>query len=320
MFKVEDLVRATKGTLLRGNLADAVKGISIDSRSIGRSFAFIAIKGDNFDGHDFVAQAIARGARAVIIKPSPATARLISSHPGISFIAVRDTVRALGDIASFHRARFNIPVICVTGSSGKTTVKEMVAHVLGLKFNVLKNEGTKNNHIGVPLTLLRISPRHKAVVLEIGTNHFGEVRNLASIARPNIGIITNIGPAHLGYFKTLAGVYIEKVTLLDCLDEPRIAVLNADDYFLSKRLPRRETRAFSLGFAIHKKSDFSASQIKLKTKSAEFVLNKRHRYILPNPGMQNIYNALSAITVARIFGLGHQDIAARLSDFILPPG
>ncbi|MCX5697602.1 MAG: UDP-N-acetylmuramoyl-tripeptide--D-alanyl-D-alanine ligase [Candidatus Omnitrophica bacterium] len=378
MFTISELLQATKGKLIRGRADISVRGISIDSRTIEPSYAFIAIKGDNFDGHDFIARAIAKGAKAIVYQSSlrgrcsPVIARsdfcdeaisksVIASAPAalrndggarndsrkVAFIEVRDTVKALGDIANFHRMRFDIPVIAVSGSSGKTTAKEMIAHVLAFKFKVLKSEGTKNNNIGLPLTLLRLTPKHEAVVLEIGTNHFGEVRNLVSIARPNMGIITNIGPAHLGHFRSLAGVYIEKATLLDCLDRPRIALLNADDLFLGsslrgRRLPVIARRGlcdeaisrnviasapaalrndvFSLGFGVRKKCDFFASKIRLKERTAEFLLNGRHRYVLSNPGMHNIYNALPAIATARLFGLGHNDIARRLSDFIFLRG
>ncbi len=318
MFRVEELVKVTKGRLLRGDLEDTVMGVSIDSRTIKSSYAFIAIKGDNFDGHDFIAQAIVKGAKAVIVQYHVSSIRCHEKK--VAFIQVKDTTKALGDIANFHRMRFNIPVIAVSGSSGKTTAKEMIAHALAFKFKVLKSEGTKNNNIGLPLTLLQLTPRHEAVVLEIGTNHFGEVRNLASIARPNMGIITNIGLAHLGHFKTLAGVYIEKATLLDSLDKPRLALLNADDFFLSKKLTQGIRSHFAIGFGVRKKCDFFASKIRLKERTVEFLLNGRYRYILSNPGMHNIYNALPAIAVARIFGLGHKDIARRLSDFIFLRG
>jgi UDP-N-acetylmuramoyl-tripeptide--D-alanyl-D-alanine ligase len=318
MFSISELLQATKGRLISGRIDLKAAGISIDSRAIKASEAFIAIKGENFDGHDFISQAIAKGAKAVIVQRR--VSAISRREKKVAFIQVEDTVKALGEIANFHRHRFNLPVIAVTGSAGKTTAKEMIAQVLSCRFKVLKNEGTKNNHIGLPLTLLRLTPRHEAVVLEIGTNHFGEVRNLAGIARPNIGIITNIGPAHLEYFKSLAGVYIEKATLLDCLDGPRLAILNADDFFLRQKLGLPEPGYFALGFGIRRQSDIVASGVKIKDGSVEFLLNRRHRYRLPNPGAHNIYNALAAISVGRIFGLGHQAIAARLADFRLPQG
>jgi UDP-N-acetylmuramoyl-tripeptide--D-alanyl-D-alanine ligase len=317
VFTVGELLQASKGRLIRGSSDMAVKGISLDSRTLQPGEAFIAIKGDRFNGHDFISVAINQGARVIIFSEE---CRTTKPPAKASFIQVRDTTWALGEIAAYHRARFNLPVIALSGSSGKTTAKEMIAHTLAEKFKLLKSEGTQNNHIGLPKALLRLNAWHDIAVLEIGSNHFGEVRNLAEIARPNIGIITNIGPAHLEYFGSLAGIYLEKTTLLDCLDKPHLAILNADDFFLRKNLARKGFRPFSLGFGICHKSDFFACGIKITQQGIGFSLNQRYAYHLSEPGVHNIYHALVAIAVARIFGLGHNYIARRLRSFTLPKG
>ena len=158
------------------------------------------------------------------------------SNPKISVISIKDTTRALGDIARFHRLRFKIPVIALTGSAGKTTTKEMIAAVLSRKYKVLKNEGTQNNHIGVPLTLLKLKPDHRIVVLECGTNQPGDIVWLADVARPQVAVITNIGESHLEKLKTTSGVLKEKWTLTSFMGPKILVIINADDPLLSAQI------------------------------------------------------------------------------------
>ena len=312
MFKVVELLKVTGGKLISGSLDISVKGISIDSRSVRRGEAFIAIKGEKFDGHDFIPAVIKNGVSCIITEKD-------EKREGVVFIKVKDTVKALGDIARFNRVRFsNIPVIAVTGSNGKTTAKDMIAWVLSKKYKVLKNEGTKNNHIGLPLTLLKLDSSYDAAVLEIGTNHFGEVDYLSKIACANIGVITNIGPSHLEYFKNLQGVFKEKYTLINKLDKPSIAILNADDKFLKAKALGPKKRPFIVSVGISNKSDFSASGIRYVSGKPGFTVNRRFKFALNVPGYYNIYNSLLSIAVARIFGLGYGEISSRLSKFSLP--
>jgi UDP-N-acetylmuramoyl-tripeptide--D-alanyl-D-alanine ligase len=312
MFKVVELLEVTRGKLISGSSGVSVKGVSIDSRAVRRGEAFIAIKGDKFDGHDFIPEVIKKGVRCII-------AQKCEKSEGIVFIKVKDTVKALGDIARFNRLRFNdIPVIAVTGSNGKTTAKDMIAWALSKKFKVLKNEGTKNNHIGLPLTLLKLDGSYDAAVLEIGTNHFGEVGYLSGIAGANIAVITNIGPSHLEYFKDLEGVFKEKYTLLNKLNKPAIAILNADDKFLKAEAKKSGKKPFIISVGISNKSDYTASKIKFACGKPSFTLNRRFKFALNALGYYNIYNSLLAIAVARVFGLGYGEIAGRLSKFKLP--
>ncbi|MFA5145505.1 MAG: UDP-N-acetylmuramoyl-tripeptide--D-alanyl-D-alanine ligase [Candidatus Omnitrophota bacterium] len=315
MFKVSELLKAAKGRLLNGNSSAVVKGISIDSRTVKPQEAFIAIKGRNYDGSNFIGEAIRKGAKAVI-----ACGRdpIIGSFKKIPFIVVGDTTKALGDIAGYHRRNFDIPVIAVTGSNGKTTTKEMIARVLSGQFKVLKNSGTENNQIGLPLTLLNLDSSHKLAVLEIGTNHFGEVDYLAKICRPNIGVITNIGPAHLEYFTSLKGVLEEKNALLKHLESPRVAVLNADDNLLRKQVLSKSGKPVVLGFGIKRRADFSATGIKASGGRVNFLVNRKYKFTLKTPGTHNIYNALAALTVGRLFGMEYKDISSKLSAFDFP--
>ncbi len=314
MFKISELLKATQGKLTSGNEGAVVRGISIDSREIKKGMAFIAIKGDNFDGHDFINKAVEKGASCVIVDKE------INKINNLAVIKVKNTVRALGEIARFNRIKYNIPIVLVTGSNGKTTTKEMIAKVLSKDFRVLKNEGTKNNHIGLPLTLLRLNSSYDVAVLEVGTNHFGEVKYLSDIACANIGVITNIGPSHLEYFKDLNGVFKEKYDLVRRLIYPAIAILNADDPYLRKELIKKSKKPFLIGVGIKNKSDYMASDICNLFGKYSFRLNQRLEFALNAPGYYNIYNSLIAIAVARILGVEHRRIVSALSSFELPKG
>jgi len=316
MFKVAELLKATGGSLVCGQRDIVIKGISIDSRTIRLQEAFLAIKGDNFDGHDFILAAIKKGARCIILKKNY---RPLVEFRNVTVIRVNDTARALGDIARFQREKFNPVVIAVTGSNGKTTTKEMIAKALSSKYRVLKNEGTKNNHIGLPLALVKLNQDHDIAVLEIGTNHFGEVDYLAKICRPNIGVITNIGPAHLEYLHSLAGVLREKYALIRNLKVPAIALLNADDKLLRREVLRTGKGAVIFSFGIKQKGDFSACAIRSGGNKTEFYL-KGQGFSLKNLSRHNVYNALAAIGVARLFGVGYKQISRSLGDFKFPAG
>ncbi|MCX5699329.1 MAG: UDP-N-acetylmuramoyl-tripeptide--D-alanyl-D-alanine ligase [Candidatus Omnitrophica bacterium] len=316
MFRVNEIIEATQGSLIQGSLADKITGISTDSRRSKPREAFLALRGENFDGHDFIAESIKAKVGCIIVERKPNF--LIPAD--LAVIKVKDTVLALGDIARFQRQKINLPVIAVTGSNGKTTTKEMIAWVLSSNAWVLKNEGTKNNQVGLPQTLIQLTKKYNFAVVEIGTNHFGEVDYLAKIARPNIGIITNIGLSHLEFLKDLKGVAKEKTTLLNNLAKPAIALFNADDKSF-KGLMAREIKGRQIfSFGINEKSDFRASGIKLKNERIEFKVNSKFNFELSTLGDYNIYNALAAIAVGRILGLGYSEIRARLSTFKFPKG
>ena len=316
MFSINEIIKATNGLLIQGSLAVKVSGISTDSRKLKPQEAFLALRGNNFDGHDFIPVAIKSKAGCLIVdkklkNPIPA---------GLAVIKVKDTVLALGDIAAYQRQKINLPVIAVTGSNGKTTTKEMVAWVLSANAQVLKNEGTKNNQIGLPQTLIQLSKKYDFAVVEIGTNHFGEVDYLAKIARPNIGIITNVGPSHLEFLKSLKGVLREKTTLLDNLVKPAIALINADDKLLKGLVKHPVAGGQIFSYGVNAKCDFRAWDIKLTGAKVEFKVNSGFKFELPTLGDYNIYNALAAIGTARILGLSYPDIRARLAAFKFPKG
>jgi len=316
MFTLTELLKASAGRLISGSQEAGLSGISIDSRTIKKGEVFIAIKGNNFDGHNFIAAALQKGAGAVIVQyPS-----CVMRRPrGISFISVKDTIKALGDIAGSRRRKFDIPLIAVTGSNGKTTTKEMVAKVLAKKYKVLKNIGTQNNHIGLPLALAELDNSFDIAVVEIGTNHFGEVKYLSAIASPNIGIITNIAPSHLEYLRNLRGVFAEKYSLIKNLQSPYIALLNADDPFLKREAAGKRKRPLIFTYAVKNKSDFRAENIARDGARVSFTAAK-YKFTLASAGYYNIYNALSAIAIGRLFGIEYADIKRALDLFDFPQG
>lgn len=316
MFRVDEIIQATQGILVQGSPADKITGISTDSRSLRPKEAFLALCGNNFNGHDFIATAIKSKASCLIVEQD-FKAKVPAA---LTVIKVKDTTLALGNIARFQRQKINLPVIAVTGSNGKTTTKEMVAWVLSANAQVLKNEGTKNNQIGLPQTLIQLTPRDKFAVIEIGTNHFGEVDYLAKIAGPNIGIITNIGPSHLEFLKDLKGVAKEKTALLDNLAKPAIALLNADDRSLKGLIKHKAAGLQVFSYGINAQSDFCASGVKLSNGKVKFKVNSKFNFELSTLGDYNIYNAIAAIAVGRILGLSYPIIRQRLSTFKFPKG
>lgn len=331
MFKVDELLRATRGKLINMHSELLVKGISIDTRTIRHKEAFLAIRGAKYDGHSFINEAIRKGATCII---KDSKYKRIKRNSKLAIIEVSDTQEALADIARFQRKRMNLPVIAITGSSGKTTTKDMIAWVLSAKLKVLKNEGTKNNHIGLPLTLCALNKKYDIAVVELGTNHFGEIRRLSEICLPNIGIVTNIGPAHLEYFHSLNGVYREKRMLLRYIQDPYIAILNSDDSLLRKKALDKDRKLKVFGFGIENKSDFFASNINIGREKINFLVNsfygkekynttgiklyKKYIFTLKTIGYYNVYNALAAIAAARIFGMKYEDIRSRLAAFEFP--
>jgi len=318
MFEVNELIEASGGELIRGNKGVRAGGISIDTRNIRPQDVFIAIKGNNFDGHNFVDEAVRKGASCIIRERSDERRTTNDERRKVTIIEVKDTTKALGDITRFHRQKFNIPVIAVTGSNGKTTTKEMIAQLLSGKFTVLKNEGTKNNHIGLPMTLLRLRHGHSFAVLEAGTNHPGEIDELAGICLPNVAVITNVGPSHLQHFKDERGVYREKAALLKYLKSPRLAIFNADCRHLGPQILKTHKSRVIIGFGINRQADFAASDIRIKGNRLQFVLNHKYSFSLNSIGYYNVYNALAAVALARVFGIGYNDLIKKLGEFEFP--
>ena len=288
-------------------------GISTDSRTSRRGELFIAIKGERFDGHDFVKDVIGKGATAVIISKEKARTLKKYTSGKVPVLIVEDTLRALGDIARCYRMRFNIPVIGITGSTGKTTTKEILNFILSSRYKVLKNEGTKNNLIGLPLTLLNLRKKHEICVLEMGTNRPGEIERLAKIASPSIGIITNIGNSHLEGLGNLDNVFREKRSLFDAMDEKGYAVLNKDDRYISR--PGLNCR--KVYFSMEKGSGYRARCVSADDKGISFKV-RNTRFSMPLLGRHNVYNVLAAAAASDILGVNLKKSSCVLKKFRNP--
>lgn len=309
---VRDIARAVNGIAV--NVRNrTVKGISIDTRTIRKGEAFLAFRGDRFDGHDFIEKALARGAALAISSNSWYGRGALHRKRGLPLILVADTLAALGDLAHSYRRRFRIPLVGVTGSTGKTTVKEIIAHILSSRYRVLKNEGSRNNLIGLPLTLFNLTKRHEACVLEMGTNRFGEIRRLSAIAEPGVGVITNIGNSHLEFLKNLNNVKREKAGLIEALGREGIAVLNKDDPMLE----RNRGKGRAVYFGIDRACEFRAARISYEGQSVSFTVNGV-RFTTALIGRHNVYNALAGIAVGSVFGLSHRTMARSLKRFKNP--
>ncbi|MCA9471811.1 MAG: UDP-N-acetylmuramoyl-tripeptide--D-alanyl-D-alanine ligase [Nitrospirales bacterium] len=323
-FTMEEILQATGGQLLWAPSRVRVRRVSTDSRQVRKGDLFVALTGPNFDGHHFVKHAFRDGAvGAVISQASWSTVspwirryrpRDTSVRPFI--IGVDDPLVGFQEIASLHRRRFSIPLVSVTGSNGKTTAKEMVAHVLATKWRALKTQGNFNNSIGVPHTLLRMTHGYEVAVIEMGVDQEGQTTRLCEIAQPTIGVITNVGPDHLEFFGTIDASARAKAELLPALPSHGIAVLNADDAYFKQFARKAKCRVLSYGFSSH--AQVRASDVDTDRRGSCFRLHlpERTRSIqvqLRVPGQHNISNALAGAAVGHALGVSGADIARGLS-------
>ncbi len=327
LFTIAELKDVIGAKVLAGEGAvlakQRIRCINLDSRAIHRGDVFLALGGDRFDGHDFVARALSRGAVGAIVRESFDTATLTlprGLRRGTPWVlGVPDPLAAYQQLAAYHRSRFNIPVVAITGSNGKTTTKEMVASVLAQRRKILKTEGNLNNRLGVPQTLFRLSNRHTGAVIEMGVDNSGQTTRLCEIAKPTIGVITNIGPDHLEFFGSLDGSAQAKAELLEMLPQDGAVVLNADDSYYSYLAARARCRVVSFGFsstadvrAIDVRSDGrngTMFRLQLPGKVRGTKIHIRAQ------GQHNVANALAAGAVGVLLGLPGHLIAKGLSRF-----
>src|SRR5450631_2577291 len=286
-------------------------GYSIDSRTIRPGDLFFAVKGEKMDGHDFVQQALEKGAVAAVVAGYKLAG--FSSQSGL--IVVEDTLLALQLLAKSVRRLWGKPLIAVTGSTGKTTTKEAIAHVLSSRFRVLKSEGNFNNHFGLPLMLLKLEPEHDAAVVEMGMSHLGEIAALAEIAQPETGVVTNVAPVHLEFFSSVAEIARAKYELIESLPAKGTAVLNADDEYVSEFGLDFKGRVITYGFG--PAATVRAENLRSlgeKGSSFDIVVGERcEPATLPLVGSHNVYNALAATSVALQRGLTLNEAASSLA-------
>jgi UDP-N-acetylmuramoyl-tripeptide--D-alanyl-D-alanine ligase len=307
------IVTAVGGRLLWSAGPRVVGGVSTDSRTIRPGEVFFALVGDRFDGNDFAADVLSRGAAGVIVS------RPLPQAPAGFAVLVDDTTAALGRLAADHRSRLSATVVGVTGSNGKTTTKEMIAHMLAGSLPGTWSARSFNNFIGVPVTLLGIRPEHAFAVVEIGTNAPGEVARLAGLARPDIAVVTSAAPSHLEGLGSLDGVIEEEADGVAFLSADGAAIVNADVPGLPEAAARRLRPGTELIlFGRHPRADWRLTQLRPAWDSCEAEVNGRLRFRLPVPGPHNAINALAAIAVGRRMRLSEDEILARLATVRLP--
>ena len=306
-LKLSEIAKMTGGTLVGGDLT--VSGICIDSRLAEKGLLYIAIKGENFDGHSFTKSALENGATAAMI------------HHDVdcegSFIRVEDTHKALMKFAHELRCLFDIPVVGLTGSVGKTTTKEMTWTVLSEKFNAIKTEGNLNNNIGLPRTLLRLEDDTEAAVIEMGMSNAGEISELSRITEPVCAIISNIGVSHMESLGSRENILKAKLEILDGLREGCPVILNGDDpYLVSAKIKDRPVFYFGIDDPI---CDFRAISIEQNDDSTSFTVvydGGTQNIVIPTIGIHNVYNALAAFAAGMQFGVTPEQAAAGLLKYV----
>jgi len=298
-----DVIVGTSGRAAADN-GRTITGVSIDTRTLSPGQLFVAIAGPNFDGHDFVAQAAARGASAVMVH------RDVSAPPGVSVVRVADTTQSLKDLSRHVRLRAAVKVAAVTGSAGKTTTKEMLAALLGTRGEVLKTEGNLNNQYGLPLTLLRLTPAHRFAVLELGMSAAGELSELSAIAQPDVAIITMVAPVHLEFFESVDAIADAKAEILEGLGADGAAVLNWEDPRLRRVGERHEGEV--IWFGRDRACDVSAENWRGTVHGMRFDMRMGGQTLdvaLPLPGPHFLLNFLAAAAAAYRLGILPGEIA-----------
>jgi UDP-N-acetylmuramoyl-tripeptide--D-alanyl-D-alanine ligase len=321
VLSAEEILKATGGNPLRGGSDWSCRGVSTDTRTLTAGNLFIALKGENFDGHDCLAEAAEHGAAGLLIRTDTAEKVAVVAKV-IPAIGVSDTLKALGSLAGDWRRRFPIPLVAITGSSGKTTTKEMVAAIAARSRNILKTEGNLNNQIGLPLTLLRLRKKHELVIVEMGTNSPGEIATLAAIAAPDVGLITNIGPAHLEGLGSLDAIRQEKGALFEIMAGRGTVILNDSDPAI--KLLAGRWRGKRVSFGLSPGTDVTARKIEpagaLGSRFNLFINGIGTPVFLAVAGEHNVMNALAAAAAAWALGFDLHGIAAGLAAFRPVPG
>jgi UDP-N-acetylmuramoyl-tripeptide--D-alanyl-D-alanine ligase len=316
-----EILRATGGAPLQGGADWTCRGISTDTRTLRPGNLFIALQGENFDGHDCLAAAAQKGAAGLLIRAAT-FGKAATLKKDLPVIGVPDTLEALGAIAQSWRLRYPIPLVAITGSSGKTTTKELLAAIVARSRTVLKSTGNFNNLIGLPLTLLGLRAEHELAIVELGTNRPGEIARLAAIAAPDVGLITNIGPAHIEGLGSIEGIREEKGDLFRVMAGRGAAVINHDDDAVAILAERWRGRRVTFG--LKSGADLTARRIGGAAPEGvgfDIVIDGVATPVrLSIPGRHNIMNALAAAATAKALGFDRHAIAEGLAAFRPVPG
>lgn len=312
---IKELILASEGQLVsKCNEETSVNDIVIDSRKASKDNAFVAIVGENLDGHDFINLAINQGCKTIIKNKNN---NVDIENKEINVIEVNNTELALGDIARFYKSKFEIPFIAVTGSVGKTTTRDMVYSTISAKYNSLKNVGNLNNQFGVPLTLFNLNKEHECAVIEMGMSGFNEIEYLANIVNPQIGIISNIGYSHIEHLGSREGIFKAKMEIATNFDESSLLIVNGDDDCL-KTLKNKDLVYKLRTFGFEKDNDIYCESFEMDEYSINFIAvfdGKKEEFFIPTVGKHNIYNAMAAILVGINLNMTIEEIKDGLKDF-----
>lgn len=321
-LKIKDILKCTNGKLIIGDTEKKCKNYSKDTRTIKKGDTYIGIKGGKFDGSSFWKDALNNGAETVIINNIKLDEIEEYKKQNKNIIQVKDTIQAIGEMASYkmkiQKEKYNLKVVGVTGSVGKTSTKDIIANVLSEKYKVLKTEGNNNNHIGLPFTILRIQDEEIAVI-EMGMNHLGEISYLTKIAKPDIAVITNIGTSHIGNLGSRENILKAKLEILEGMDKKKI-VINNDNDLLNKWYLKNKGDIEIHTFGIKNESEFKAKNIKLEENSSEFTCENKNEKInieVPVGGEHFILNALCGLTVGKLLNLNNEEIKNGIKGFKL---
>ncbi len=311
IINLKQLAEAAGGILMNIDPTITVADVVTDSRKLCEGSVFVALKGDRFDGHNFVAQSYKLGSICCVVEKG------FSNSNGFPVIEVEDTHTALRDIAAYYRRLFTAPSLAITGSVGKTSTKDMIASVLNEHYKVLKTEGNFNNEIGLPLTALRMSNETEIAVFEMGMSAFGEISRLSKIAAPETAVITNIGYSHIEHLGTQENILKAKLEVLDGLTPEGTVILNGDDQFLKDVVGNIPFETLSYGIE-NKDCDITAFNIKKSAEYTEFdvtVEGKDYTLRINVPGLHHVYNALAAILTGILYNMPMEEIIRGVASF-----
>ena len=314
ILTISELVSATNGRLVFGNESDCIIDVVIDSRKANKDNVFVAVIGENLDGHKFMKSAYENGCKT-FIKNASSSIKLNSSD--INLIEVEDTQIAVGNIAKYYKEKFDIPYIGVTGSVGKTTTRDMIYATVSSRFNTLKNEGNLNNHFGVPLTLFNLDESYECAVIEMGMSNFKEIEYLANIVNPKIGVISNIGLSHIENLGSQEGILEAKMEIATNFNENNTLVVNGDDKFLAT-LKEKNLNYSLKTFGFNKNNDIYCESYEMNEEDLTFTCyidGKKEEIFIPTVGEHNIYNAMAAILVGKELNISLDDIKNGLKNF-----
>ena len=319
-IRVKDIIKVCNGKLLTGDENAICENFSKDTRTIESNDIYVGIKGENFDGNTLYEQAFEKGAKACLLQGIEISDEELKKYNDKVIIIVDDTIKALQKIASYKRDLYNIPVIAITGSVGKTSTKDIIASVVGEQYKVLKTQGNMNNHIGLPLTILGLK-NHEALVVEMGMSNLGEISVLSKIAKPNIAVITNVGTAHIGNLGSRENILKAKLEILDGLKEDGTLIINNDNDLLHNWNEKNTNSIKVITYGIENKSKYNACDIKYFENSSEFIIEidskLGEKIVVPIGGNHFVYNALSAAAVGEELKIPFNKIKEGIEKFEL---